>query len=146
MSLAIKVGLLSGRMVSLEVGPHESVEELRTRAQKTLAVGRGRLFDSCGSVLDEAATLEQSAVHSGDTLTLQIRRVHVLSNGFAFAALLGDASVVTWGNPHRGGDSTAVKDRLKNVQQIQATESAFAAILGDGSVVTWGEADEGGHQ
>ena len=37
-----------------------------------------------------------------------------------------------------GGDSLAVRDQLKGVQQIQATSRAFAAILDDGSVVTWG--------
>ena len=56
----------------------------------------------------------------------------------AFAAILGDGSLVTWGHPDKGGDSSAVQDQLKNVQQIQAGEQAFAAILGDGSVVTWG--------
>ena len=43
-----------------------------------------------------------------------------------------------------GGDSSAVRDQLKNVQQIQATDSAFAAILADGSVVTWGSDRNGG--
>ena len=62
----------------------------------------------------------------------------------AFAAILQDGSVVTWGNANGGGDCSAVKDRLKNVQQIQATETAFAAILSDGSVVTWGDATHGG--
>ena len=48
---------------------------------------------------------------------------------------------MTWGNAFcHGGDSSAVQDQLKNVQQIQASDSAFAAILGDGSVVTWGDA------
>ena len=37
--------------------------------------------------------------------------------------------VVTWGDAD-GGDSSAVQDRLVNVQQIQATYRAFAAILG----------------
>ena len=55
----------------------------------------------------------------------------------AFAAILGDGSVVTWGDAQCGGDSSAVQDQLKNEQQIQATDHAFAAILGDGSVVTW---------
>ena len=41
---------------------------------------------------------------------------------------------------HCGGDSSAVRDQLKGVQQIQATVTAFAAILEDGSVVTWGDA------
>ena len=53
-------------------------------------------------------------------------------------------SVVTWGDPDFGGDSSAVKDRLRKVQQVRATFSAFAAILVDGSVVTWGNPDEGG--
>ena len=50
----------------------------------------------------------------------------------AFAAILGDGSVVTWGNAGSGGDSRAVQSQLKNVQQIQASDSAFAAILGNG--------------
>ena len=37
-----------------------------------------------------------------------------------------------------------MRDRLKNVQQIQASQSAFAAVLGDESVVTWGSAADGG--
>ena len=51
---------------------------------------------------------------------------------------LRDGSVVTWGNDFAGGNSWAVQDQLKGVQQIQATSDAFAAILGDGSVVSWG--------
>ena len=63
---------------------------------------------------------------------------------YAFAAILGDGSVVTWGHEHYGGDSHAVQDQLKNVQHIQATSTAFAAILVDGSVVRWGNARHGG--
>eukprot|EP00434_Breviolum_minutum_P023230 symbB.v1.2.020488.t1/scaffold1730.1/size104407/1 len=51
---------------------------------------------------------------------------------------------VTWGDAARGGDSSAVQDQLRGVQQIQATLRAFAAILADGSVVAWGGADCGG--
>ena len=62
-----------------------------------------------------------------------------------FAAILGDGTVVTWGDAREGGDSSAVRDQLKNVQKIQASRlGAFAAILGDGSVVTWGDAEQGG--
>ena len=61
-----------------------------------------------------------------------------------FAAILGDGSVVTWGHAFLCGDSNAVRDQLKNVQQIQSTGEAFAAILGDGSVLTWGDANFGG--
>ena len=63
----------------------------------------------------------------------------------AFAAILGDGSVVTWGHDDFGGNSHAVQGQLKDVQQIQASLHAFAAILGDGSVVTWGDARMGGN-
>ena len=39
----------------------------------------------------------------------------------AFAAILEDGSVLTWGDPGRGGDSSAVRGQLKGVQQIQYT-------------------------
>ena len=35
-------------------------------------------------------------------------------------AILGDGSVVTWGDSYEGGDSSAVQNQLKNVQQVQA--------------------------
>ena len=38
----------------------------------------------------------------------------------AFAAILEDESVVTWGYKYFGGDSSAVQDQLKGVKQIQA--------------------------
>ncbi|CAE7170790.1 ftsH [Symbiodinium pilosum] len=43
-----------------------------------------------------------------------------------------------------GGDSSAVQERLQDVQQIQASAGAFAAVLADGTVVTWGHATMGG--
>ena len=58
--------------------------------------------------------------------------------------MLEDGSVYTWGHAEYGGDSSAVLDQLRGVQQIQATDSAFAAMLEDGSVVTWGHAEYGG--
>ena len=58
-------------------------------------------------------------------------------------AILADRSVVCWGDPDSGGDSSAVLAQLRDVQQIQACDRAFAAILGDGSVVTWGHAAPG---
>ena len=91
-----------------------------------------------------------------------------VTNG-AFAAILEDGSVVSWGNASFGGDSSAVRDQIRGLQQIQAarnadlggddsavryhlrmvqqvpaTNGAFAAILEDGSVVSWGNSDFGG--
>ena len=53
----------------------------------------------------------------------------------AFAAILVDGSVVTWG--YAGGDSSRVQDQLKSVQQVQATRGAFAAMRLM-SLVSWG--------
>ena len=79
-------------------------------------------------------------MRNGDRLTLvRTSSIQVQASFGAFAAILGDGSVVTWGDPEYGGDSSRVQDRLKNVQQVQATDWAFAAILDDGCVVTWGD-------
>ena len=42
------------------------------------------------------------------------------STSSAFAAIRFDGSVVTWGHPERGGDSSSVQSRLKAVKQIAA--------------------------
>ena len=43
---------------------------------------------------------------------------HIKASELAFAAILTDGSVVTWGEAHYGGDSRAVQDQLKGVQQL----------------------------
>ena len=48
------------------------------------------------------------------------------------------------GDPGTGGDSSSVRDQLRNVQEVQATGGAFAAILADGSIVAWGDPGTGG--
>ena len=83
---------------------------------------------------------------AGDSLGVQdqLRGVQqIQATESAFAAILADGSVVTWGDAYRGGDSLGVQDQLRGVQQIQAARDAFAAILADGSVVTWGDAFHG---
>ena len=45
MSIAVEVGLLSGKSVSVQASLDEEVEALNRRAQAALAVGRGRLLD-----------------------------------------------------------------------------------------------------
>ena len=64
----------------------------------------------------------------------------------AFAALLSDETVVTWGHPNFGGDSSRVHEKLQNVQQIHATSAAFAAQLGNGTIVAWGDPNAGGEK
>jgi hypothetical protein len=67
-------------------------------------------------------------------------------NRDAFAVIRSDGSVVTWGAPSFGGDSSGVAGQLSSgVSQIFSTYfGAFAALKGDGSVVTWGAASYGG--
>ncbi|CAE8607641.1 unnamed protein product [Polarella glacialis] len=78
----------------------------------------------------------------------------------AFAVIKNNGSVVTWGHPDMGGDSSAVASLLtEGVVQIVATDAAFAAIKDDGicgntgafaarksngSLVTWGSQFFGG--
>ena len=144
MSLILSVSLLSGKTVSVEAELGTSVGELRQRAQTALAVGKGRLLDPSGRALDEVATVKESGLQTGDSLSFHIRRIQLQATSRAFAAILADGSVVTWGAAAYGGSSRAVRDQLKNVEQIKASDGAFAAILGDGSVVTWGQADDYG--
>ena len=76
---------------------------------------------------------------------LHLRVQSISTTASAFAALMQDGSVVTWGNPLNGGNSDAVRDQLGHgVRSISATEAASAAIKSDGSVVTWGDPHSGG--
>ena len=49
----------------------------------------------------------------------------VFASQAAFAAILEDESVLTWGDPQCGGDSSEVEDQLRNVQVVQAREIAL---------------------
>ena len=144
MSISVQVGLLSGKAATLQVGLEDQVATLKRRAQTALDVGRGRLLDSSGSVLNACTTVKKAKVLHGDCLTLHINRVQLPASCGAFAAILGDGAIVTWGDAGKGGDSSAVQNQLKNVQHIQASHHAFAGILGGGAVVTWGDAGNGG--
>ena len=65
-------------------------------------------------------------------VTVQLKGVlQIQAADRAFAAILEDGCVVTWGDGRFGGDSSAVQDQLKGVQKVQATGTAFAAILED---------------
>lgn len=63
----------------------------------------------------------------------------------AFAALKSDGTVVAWGNPEFGGNTSPhVGDALTDITAVVPGSTAFAAIKRDGSVVTWGDPDGGG--
>ena len=61
-----------------------------------------------------------SADYGGDCSAVQdqLRDVQQIQASYgAFAAILGDGSVVTWGNADHGGDSGAVQNQLRDLQQ-----------------------------
>ncbi|CAK9014284.1 Sulfhydryl oxidase [Durusdinium trenchii] len=62
----------------------------------------------------------------------------ICTSAFAFAGITNESTVVAWGAPEFGGDSSGVEAQLKEVKQICATESGFAALRQDGLVVSWG--------
>jgi len=65
--------------------------------------------------------------------------VAVYSNNDAFAALKTNGSVVTWGDPYAGGDTSIVSNDLTSgVVSIYSTAFMFAALKTNGNVVTWG--------
>ena len=68
----------------------------------------------------------------------------IYSTSRAFAAKKTDGTVVTWGDPYSGGDSSFVAANLTSVDVIYSTRRAFAAKKTDGTVVTWGDHFYGG--
>ena len=110
--MIIEVVLLSGRAAEVEADPGDSVALLRQRAQVALGVGRGRLAKPTGELLGPASLVSESGLQGGDHLTFHVGQVQVAAVNQAAAAILGDGSVVTWGNSARGGDSSAVQDPL----------------------------------
>ncbi|CAJ1453911.1 unnamed protein product [Effrenium voratum] len=136
----IYLASLSGSSCAVTISPDTPLHLLKLEAQKHLRLCRGVVRLAFGGrLLDLSCTLSEV----GDQL-VQVQEIQ--ANMEAFAAILQDGSVVTWGEPGggRGGDSRLVREQLVRVRQIQASEQAFAAILHDGSVVTWGDSGYGG--
>ena len=68
--------------------------------------------------------------------------VEIISNGYAFAAIKDDGSVVSWGDSGLGGTNRV--EVSANAAKVVANGRAFAAILEDGTVHAWGNSSEGG--
>ena len=85
MSLALHVGLMSGRAVTLAAGPYENVQDVKQRAQTALGVGKGRLLDSSGGVLDGCTSIKKARLQNRDRLMLHMQRVEVCGS---YGALL----------------------------------------------------------
>ena len=95
MSITVEVGLLSGKTATVQARWEEDVKTLRLRAQSSLGVGRGRLLDSSGHYLDEGLQIKHTNVQTGHILGLHLNQVQAQFTRWAFAAILGDGSVVS---------------------------------------------------
>ena len=145
--IQINVALMNGDAeLRLPLPPSSTVQDLMIRAQQAFGKKHLRLITAKNRVLVHfEQTLEEAEIADGEWLTALVLQPQLAATKSAFALWChGDCAIVTWGDARRGGDSSAVRDQLRGVQQIQATPGAFAAILADGSVVTWGDANRGG--
>ena len=141
MSISVEVVLLSGKRKKLYLDADTPLELVRKQSQDAFQFN-GKLMTSAGEALSGATTVTEAGLKDGDILTLTKQPVSVAASASAFAAVLSDGSVVTWGDPASGGDSGHMQNRLVNVQQLRASETGFAAILADGSLVAWGGVSE----
>ena len=141
------VVLPSGKWKCLSIAESSKVGDLKCLAQKSFEQGFLRLVTAEGHVLaDLNQSLKALGLREGDHLTAIVQQAKSAARYGAFAIwCCGGNRIVSWGKPYVGGDSSAVQDLLRNVQQVQATYEAFAAILlADGSVVAWGNTNSGG--
>lgn len=113
---------------------HHGISTIRVEL-RTLSLGTGLL-----------RKLKPRALFVNIPVSESGRTAYEIRNKSSFAAIRDDGSVVTWGDPKTGGDSSKVMEHLRRgVVQIYATRKAFAALKEDGSVVTWGDKRQGGN-
>ena len=131
MSVSVNVSLLSGRMTAIAATADTPVAEIKKRAQRDMEIPLNDLVDSAGRPLKKFCKLQEVGVKDGDTVNATVRRGTLCSKpgrSKAFALLNADGTVKTWGDTASGGDSSSVRDQLKDVTSIVASESAFAAL------------------
>ena len=106
---SISVALLSGKTFEIQSSPERPLSQLKLLAMQGLQTGKGILRDAKGQILDESKTKGKLGLKAGDALTLQVRQTTATSTSRSWAAILGDGSVVTWGDPRVA--VTAAKSR-----------------------------------
>ena len=144
--IQINVALPSGHVELLTLLPSSTVQEVRTKAERALGKKYLRLITAKNRVLvDFEQTLEEAEIKDGECLAALVLQPQLAATKGAFALWChGGSAIVTWGPAFSGGKSSAVQEKLRAVQKIQATWHAFAAIVQGGSVVTWGNPHFGG--
>ena len=132
--MKVDVYLPSGDGCSIEVTPATLISELKVAAQHHFQ--RPLTLIAKGQQLDLTATLDDAGLRDVDVVDAVVNLGKLAATDYAFAWHGHRGEVVTWGDPHSGGDSSQVQEQLRSVQHIQGTDRAFA-ILESGAVVTW---------
>ena len=101
-------------------------------AQLAVASSRCVLLSPSGDYLAQSSTSSVTHLADGDVVTVLVMdfpRVCAHPQGWAFAAVKHDGSVVAWGHEEYGDNSESVKSELQGgVDHVVGTERAFAAL------------------
>ena len=119
--LQVNVALPSGCSESLSLPQFSKVGNLRILAQRAFGLGIVKLITAEGHILaDPEESLEAVGLRNGDHLTAVVLQPKLAATERAFALwCCGGHRIVTWGDRGFGGDSSEVRNQLKNVQQVQ---------------------------
>ena len=85
-----------------------------------------------------AAGVATGVTAGSTTITALLDSISATGN----LTVTNQGSVVTWGYPTLGGDSSSVQ--LTNIQTVIGNNGAYAALKQNGDVVTWGSSFKGG--
>ena len=116
--LLLTVTLPSARAESFSLDQGSTVGDLKNLAQQTFQLGFLRLVTAEGRRLDDPQESVQNAgLQTGDQVTALVLQPQLTGTRIGFDALggafalwfRGGDEVITWGDPHTGGDSSAVK-------------------------------------
>jgi hypothetical protein len=99
---------------------------LKIEARQKFRRGFLKLVTAGGKPLTDPEQILQDVIQEGDSITALALKARVAATDWAFALWCRDGSGVTWGHLNLGGDSSEIQDQLRNVSEVQATESAFA--------------------
>ena len=100
---------------------------------------------SNGSVTMIGYTDNPYIQHTSTTLEkLKSGVIQLFATDSAFCALKDDGSIVSWGYPQYGGDSSKLSHKLINIKNVYANYGAFVALRDDGTAISWGDKSNGG--
>ncbi|CAE7172104.1 unnamed protein product, partial [Symbiodinium necroappetens] len=94
MSINVEVALLSGRSVALLAELDWTIGRLLLAAQQQLRTGLDQLYAQDGELLNQARTLEESGLQSGNILQASVRPKRLASSSADFVLLCETGSVV----------------------------------------------------